>query len=214
MHGDVNLCGGGRGLDAGATVPGKHSTGSVVAHKRPVRVYAFTAARGPRIYIHVRSGCRIAFSLDPVRRLQVIKLPFSCIMHRFLRKCLSDPSQPLYLSPSLPSGLYISLDPLLPLPPHPRLEFSSIAGKQGSGIPGTKLGMYCHQLYQDPLPDFLESLEERTVIAMRVSGREVKEDGMGKCMAIARGKDETAQTTQVNANRVTISTDSPFRVYL
>lgn len=153
MHGDVNLCGGGRGLDAGATVPGKHSPGSVVAHKRPVRVYAFTAARGPRIYIHVRSvsGCRIAtFSVDPVRRLQVIKLPFSCIMHRFLRKCLSDPSQ-LYLSLSLLSSLYISLDPLLPLPPHPRLEFSSIARKQGSGIPETKLGKCCHQLYQDPL---------------------------------------------------------------
>lgn len=74
--------------------------------------------------------------------------------------------------------------------------------------------MCCHQLYQDPLPDFLESLEERTVIAMRVSEREMKEDGMGKSMAIARGKDETAQTAQVNANRVTISTDSPFRVYL
>lgn len=39
MHGDVNLCGGGWGLDAGATVPGKHSAGSVAAHKCPVRVY-------------------------------------------------------------------------------------------------------------------------------------------------------------------------------
>lgn len=134
-------------------------------------------------------------------------------MHRFLHKCLSDPFQLLQLSLSLISiSRWILFFRFLSSSPSVRIfvdrqktRFRNSEDKAGEVLPSTA-----------PRSSTRFPREPRGTDSHRDVGgrRKVKEGGMGKCMAVARGKDDSAQTAQANANRVTISTDSLLRVYL